>query len=598
MDNAVTVYEQVAKRPTGELSHEGNRVPDVAVLGGGRLVVAWRAGVPDPVDPAPADQGSILVGRSSDDGRTWTVGVLAKASAQHRYHYVILLHDAGVVHAFLGRITVARDRDPAGNVDGFPVELVAKRSTDAGATWTDFPVETDVPPNGRGVVLAARPLRHRGDWLLPYWQQGGAGVLRSADLRTWRRGGLARAPRGMGVEEPQVVVSQDDPGTLLMVARTLDLSGGSTPAEKDAHYRRHACYSLTATSTDGGATWSPMTLDRNLPNFYVKGFFTRDADGRYVAVYNTLGGPFQGERPDRHREVLHVKVKEPGRPWSPGRLFADGPRLTTGAARGWDVYASADEEAPGRFVVVWEHNQTAIKLARLDVTRVFTGLHRPELLPRHFLLTVGAGPVELSTGRHLLAAEGPARFVVRDGVAVQPETGARLRLPANPGPPRCTGPAEAAEVLAAWTEEVRLSGPASVSQPIARCDFGVEFRGEVTRGARLDPATGRGVCLGVKVANGAKRLMLAVQPDGVWAIVKGSSGWTRVLAGPIAGPAVWRVAVDSAGAAVLLRDGRPTGAAWVVGDSGERPHAAHWTSASAACRITWSIVTAPCSPQP
>lgn len=599
----VTVFAEVARLPDGELAHEGNRVPDIAAFDADRLVVAWRAGVADPIDPSPRDQGSIGVARSADGGRTWTVGTLAKASGTHRYHYVIFLRDGETLYAFLGRITVARDRGPSGDVDGFPVELVAKRSTDGGATWADFPVTVDVPGNSRGVVLAGKPVRHRGVWLLPYWERAGAGVLRSTDLRTWRRGGVAVAPTGISVEEPQLVISQDDPDVLLMVLRTL-VDG--TPQEKDAHYRTHAAYAATCLSRDGGLTWSPMILDENLPNFYVKGFFAKDALGRYLTIYNTLGGPFQGERPDQYREVLHYKVKRPGEPWGPGRLFADGPRLTSGAARGWDVYASADEYAPGRFHAVWEHNQTAVRAARLDLGTAFTGVRtasagvwEPGPAGSYALTARGAGfSVEVGglaldfredglwSGDRLLAAarQGPWRVVAdRDGAAVL--VGTDVSWAAGPGG-RVTvrgepGFVEVTDCLAAWTQQVRLRG-SSVSKPVEACDFTVEFLGEV-----LEP--GPGVSLGAKVANGAKRLMLSVQRREVWAMRKGSSRWEPVHAHP-GGPAVWKVSVDSAGVARLFRDGADTGATWVVQDSRERRHAAHWSEGAA--RIEWSLVTA------
>ncbi|MBG0815656.1 sialidase family protein [Planomonospora sp. ID82291] len=417
----VTVYGKAARGPGGELAHEGNRVPDIAALDARRLVVGWRAGVPDEHDPTPTDQGTIMYGRSEDGGRTWTTGVLAAATATRRYHYVIFLNDGGTLYALLGLIRVEQDRDRTGNVDGFPTALTARRSTDAGRTWTDFPVTVDVPDNGRGVVVAGRPLRHGGLWLVPYWRHAGgttrAGVLRSADLVTWTSGALADNPPGVAVEEPQIAVSQHDPGTLVMVTRTLDLRGGASPAERDARYRTHAAHCATATSADAGLTWSPMTLDEDLPNHYVKTFFTGDSEGRHLAIYNTFAGPFTGpseSRPEQYREVLHYKVRRPGEPWGPGRLFADGRRLTRGAARGWDVYPSADEYAPGRFFVVWEHNQTNIRVAALDITREPPG---GDLLAAGWELG-GAG--RLSTWRVTVDGSGTARLA-RDGA----DTGAR-----------------------------------------------------------------------------------------------------------------------------------------------------------------------------
>ncbi|WP_182883558.1 sialidase family protein [Microbispora sp. H10949] len=449
----VTVYDRVdgrvdgrAEGPApGELPHEGNRVPDIAALDARRLVVAWRAGVADAHDSSPTDQGAIMYGRSGDAGRTWTIGTLAADTSEHRYHYVMFLKDGGTLLALLGRITIGADRDAAGNVDGFPVTMVAKKSTDGGRTWTGFPVSVAVPANTRGVVVAGKPLRHDGLWLVPYWQAAGgttrAGVLRSADLVTWTPGALAANPPGLSVEEPQVVVAQDDPGTLLMVARTIR---GGTAADKDAYYRSHAACAATATSVDGGLTWSAFTVDPELPNYYVKTFFTRDSDGRYLTIYNTLAGPFTGPasgKPDQYREVLHYKVKLPGTPWGPGRLFADGRRLTSGAARGWDVYASADEYEPGRFFVVWEHNQIEIRAARLDLQEVFTGIAPGwNGWTRSGGVTVPepAGALRLATGRISRPYGPPGGFVLTfhgrvtrfpasgEGLRIEVDTGRRL----------------------------------------------------------------------------------------------------------------------------------------------------------------------------
>lgn len=638
----VTVFATADRRADGELAHEGNRVPDIAVLDQDTLVVGWRSGVADPMDATPADRGSIGFARSADGGRTWTTGTLAAATDTHRYHYVIFLNDSGVLYALLGRITISEDRDSAGNVDGFPVRMVARRSADAGVTWEDFPLTVEVPDNGRGVVVAGKPIRHEGVWLLPYWRQTGsatrAGVLRSTDLRTWRSGRLAEPPRGIGVEEPQVAPAQE--GGLVMVARALDLRGGSSPEARDARYRAHAAHAAVSRSADGGLTWEPMSLDPQLPNYYVKGFFTTDAEGRYLTIYNTLAGPFRGERPEQYREVLHYKVKPQGRPWGPGRLFADGTRLTRGAARGWDVYASAQEYAPGRFFVVWEHNQIAIRVARLDLTRAFTGVRlsgpgsAPQTPPAGFVATVegddfeltidgrvtlavGAGGVSLD-GRAVLEPGGTRWRVVADrrGEAGLwrdlTDTGLRWRLPPGPGLGEVTltgrATAEVTDNLAGlpwagWTlsgsrvtdGRLDLRGSATVPLEITEsCDFTVEFSGRVVDDSALDPVTGLGVSLGTKVANGARRLMMTVQKGEVWAMPKGSSRWERVHRGRAG---LWRVSVDSAGVARLFADGAETGASWVVQDSRERPQATHWVSATAggntaAALLDWTLVTA------
>ncbi|WP_327092931.1 glycoside hydrolase [Nonomuraea sp. NBC_01738] len=473
----VTVFAEAARKPDGELAHEGNRVPDIVALDADRLVVAWRTGAADPIDPDPRDQGSIGFARSADGGRTWVSGTLAAATTAHRYHYVIFLNDGGVLYAFLGRIATSRDRDQRGQVDGFPVELVALRSADGGGTWADFPLVVDVPANARGVVLAGKPVRHRGLWLLPYWENAGVGVLRSADLRTWRRGGLAVPPRGIAVEEPQVVLSQDDPDALLLVARTL-VSG--TAEQKDADYRSNRVARLdlapvfTGVRTRAGGTWDP---------------------GPRGDVVVTASGEFAVESGD-----LVLEGRTEG-------LYGNG--LLVAAAR------------PGPWRVV-------------------------------------AGP------------DGRVRLLGSDAVWA-----GRARGPVNV---RGTGlfEVEVADCLAAWPQEVRLSRT-SVTKPIEPGDFTIEFLGEAVDAP-----------LEAKVANGAKRLVLMVRRDEVWAMRKGSPRWEPVYGHP-GGPAVWKARVDSAGVATLFRDGADTGVSWVVQDSAERPHAAHWSQGEAV--VWWSVVS-------
>jgi hypothetical protein len=545
----VTVYSTVAKDSDGELVHEGNRVPDIVAVDSTHLVVGWRAGVADTgtdPDPAPTDQGSIMYAYSSDAGATWTTGTLAAADSTYRYHYVMFLNSGGTLYAFLGRITIADDRDSStGEVDGFPVEMIAKKSTDNGHTWSSFAITVNVAANVRGVVVAGKPLLYNGVWLLPYWQGSGtdtrAGVLRSTDLATWTPGALAANPTNVEVEEPQVVVDQSDSSKLLMVTRTLNLSGGSTSAEKDAYYRANAGYAATATSTDGGLTWSALTLNTAIPNYYVKGFFAKDSAGQYLSIYNTLAGPFTGaaeDRPDQYREVLYYQVKRPGAPWGPGRLFADGARETAKAARGWDVYASATEYAAGKFFVVWEHNQTNIKVAKLDISTAFTGVNQTSWSSSSIdgvtwtsAAGTGTAAVNSSSQLHLANADGTTSGVTH---AYGPSGG-----------------------------------------------FVATIKGRVTDYSTLDTATGVGTSLALKVATGTYRLMLAIQADGVYSFVSGTSGWSRVYAitNDTTTTHTWKVVADASGNATLYMDAAETGVTWTLATkTTESARVAVWTS--------------------
>jgi hypothetical protein len=536
----VTVYDTVDRNSSGELVREGNRVPDIVALDDDNLVVAWRSGVEDPdgLDPTPNDSGDIRYGYSSDGGATWTTGMLAQADSTYRYHYAILLNDGGTLYALLGRVTIDDDRDGNGQLNGFPTYMIAKRSTDNGHTWTDHAVTVNVPANDAGVVIAGRPFEYGGQWLVPFWrEQNGVkagGVLSSNDLVTWNPGGLVVGPSDFQIEEPQVVVSQDDPGTLLMVTRTLDQRGGATAAERNTFYRANASYVATATSTDGGVTWSSPQMHFELPNYYVKAFFTKDSFGRYLHIYNTFAGSITGSissRPDQYREVLYYQVKRPGEPWSPGRMFADGVRETNIIGRGWDTYASADEYSPGKFVVVWEHQQTSIKVARLDLNPEFTGVDTDwgslDGWSATGDATVGAG------GLHLASSTSSD-----SGVS-------------------------------------QLYGPSSDG-------FVATLRGRVTDYSALDAGTGVGASLAMKVATGQRRLMLSIQADGVYSHVDGVSGWSRVYAvSNDTSTHTWTVTVDGSGNAVLYRDGTETGASWLIHTNSQSARVGVWTNGSA-----------------
>ena len=78
--------------------------------------------------------------------------------------------------------------------------------------------------------------------------------------------------------------------------------------------------------------------------------------------------------------------------------------------------------------------------------------------------------------------------------------------------------------------------------------------------------------MGIKAATGSKRVILTVQSDGVYAIVKGDTDWTKVYSLASAGTlATWTIEVNSAGKAQLFRNGTDTGASWVIQDNLSTP---------------------------
>ncbi|MFH8881659.1 sialidase family protein [Streptomyces californicus] len=689
---------------------DGTRTPDIIATGEDRAVVAWREGI----WPGKVDQGHIRYAYTTDGGATWSrPRNLAQATSEAMWHYVILYRAGSDIYAFLGRTSPESS-------SGLPVTLVAKRSADEGHTWQDHTI--DVPSGIANLVVAGRPLRLAdGTHVVPFWSSGQrSGVLRSADgdLSSWTAGSFVPDPNGLRAGEPQIVESHDEPGTLIMTARP------TSPPASD--YITKPTYAATARSTDGGLSWSPFTLDTELPNYNTKGFLTRGRDGQYLTIYNTAGRAWTGPEPALAREVLHYKVKRPGERWSSGRFFADGPRVTAGTGTGWDTYAMADEYAPGRYFVVWEHDTSAIRVNRLDVSDAFTNVSTGFDTMAGWAAAPGSGTAEVTSGGelHLAARDAAGASVTRpyappgalvatlrgrvgdyarldpatgagaslalsvhtgskrlaftvqeDGVyalrAGEPgwgrvlatsgdtdphtwkavvdargratlyqnsrETGAHWTLPVDSAPPgsRIWSSGSAADPAVAWVDSVGVEsgiaastwddltgwtaapngGTAAVtgdgrlrlrsadgSAATVRhgtpelCDPTVDFRGRVTDPGVLDRATGAGASMAVRVDTGARRLMLTFQADGVYAIRKGESAWTRVHATTAATSATsWKVVTRSGGEARLYRDGADTGATWTVQDLATAPGVAHWAQGTAAdpveSFVEWTRVT-------
>ncbi|CAM5390638.1 sialidase family protein [Streptomyces aurantiogriseus] len=329
---------------------DGPRTPDIIATSANNAVVAWREGIV----PGQVDHGYIRYAYTTNGGANWShPQVLAQDTSEYAWHFVVLYRTGNELFAYLGRT-----KSSSTNNSGLPIDaIVVKRSTDEGHTWQDHPVtmpldlpETTADEGLANLIFAGRPLRlANGKHVIPFWASGREnGVLISSDLKTWTAGGIVPDPNDLDAAEPQIAVSQDDPNKLVMVARSRDTQTRAA----------------TATSSDGGLTWTPFTLDTNLPSYNSKVQFIKDSNGQYLSLYNTA----------TNRAVLNYKTKRPGAAWSAGKFFANGAagdqdpdqQGTTGA--GWDTYPMADEYAPGKFYVVWEFDTSRIKVNKLDIS--------------------------------------------------------------------------------------------------------------------------------------------------------------------------------------------------------------------------------------
>lgn len=680
---------------------DGIRTPDVISTSSTNVVVGWREGNTD----GQFDNGEIRYSRSTDGGTTWgPMKVLAPKDSTYGWHYVIFYRVGTDLYAFLGRT-------PADSRNGTPVTSFMKRSTDGGATWTSFATDFSAVP--AGFVVAGRPLYYKGQHIVPFWNAGQVAVMKSTDLRTWTAGAYAPDPISSGSGENQLFVDQSDPNKLVMLNRV------AAPAET---YLSSPVYMSKTSSTDSGATWSPLAYDTAIPNMGTKNYVTKDSLGRYLAVYNTMGGKFPSpldSRPDHWRGILNYKVKEPGRPWGPGRFLTDAPaQVNRPHSAGWDTYPMGDEYAPGKYFLVWESDTSAVKVTKLDLNQTFTGINeswsslgswttsptgvsvsggRLSLSNSNSSFTkvsratapaagfvaaftgriIGGGTLNTSTGvGAILAAEvgnGVRKLslaVQKDGVytligttwsrvhAFTPGTSdhqyrvtvtaagtARLYLDSVDTGAQWTVPTSTSRTSAMYTsgtsttpssvsvdwfsvednvvsstfdnlngwapfndggtitadKQMRIvSGPDTQNAVTAGiavyCDFSVDFRGQVDDYATLDPTNGEGSSMTLAVTNKSRRLMLAVQSDGVYTIKKGQTHWSRVYARSNAGElASWRVDTSSGGEAKLFRNGVDTGARWTIQDNNTDPALRLWAAGNdgdtAAFRMDWIRTT-------
>ncbi|WP_165367505.1 sialidase family protein [Phytoactinopolyspora endophytica] len=703
LTSEVTVHSD-----TTLLDGDGIRTPDIISTSPTNVVTAWREGNTS----GQFDNGAIKYANSTDGGQTWSAPkTLAAKDSTHGWHYVILYRVDSDLYAFLGRA-------PASSHNGQPVTNFMKKSTDGGQTWQDHAVSFANVPDG--FVVAGRPLYHNGYHTVPFWKGGQVAVMRSTDMVNWTAGSYAPDPLDTRSGENQLVVDQDDPNKLIMFNRV------AFPAED---YVTGPVYTSRTESTDGGLTWSPLELDTNIPNMGTKGYVTKDSNGQYLAIYNTMGGRFPSPietRPEEFRAILNYKVKKPDQPWGPGRFLADGPEVVDRPhSAGWDTYAMADEYAPGKYFVVWEHDTSAIKVAKLDISDAFTGINENwddgdtiswDTAANGGSAGVTSGRLELSNaagtttsveqehayqGTFIAAFSGKitsattldpatgtganlklevangsrllAMTVQSDGiyakvagssdwqlvhatsigtgdhhyrVVVQPDGTAQLYLdsidtdvewqtPLSSEPIRTTlstsgtstEPAGASVnwvsveenlVSTMWNDltgwdafqaggsinpagELRIASPSTGQNAISkelpdRCDFSVDFRAEVTDYSTLNQSNGFGASLAMSVTNRSRRLMLAIQQDGVYTIKKGESSWSRIYQRNNAGDrASWRVDTSSGGEAKLFRNGADTGASWTIQDRDSDPAVRLWSSGNngdaSAFQMDWMRVT-------
>ena len=333
-----------------------DHVPQIAADGAGNWVAVWESS--DSLGGSIGTDTDILVARSADAGATWTVSAPLNAHAAF---------DSGddiapqITTDGLGNWVAAwfSDETQDGTSD-FGYDILASRSTDAGATWSDpTSLNTNVGGNAAteaGLKLAAD---QAGNWVAVWNTTDSLGgtigsdadilVARSTDVgATWTDPAPLNTNAGSDSEtestpqdyNPQITT--DGSGNWVTVWTSYSSLGGSIGSDADI---------LVSRSADAGATWTdPAPLNGAAvdsgADYYPQ--ISVDGMGNWVCVWistDSLGGTL-----DTDGNVLVSRSVDSGETWTaPAPIDANA-----GSDPGFGTEVDITNDGAGNWVVVWQ----------------------------------------------------------------------------------------------------------------------------------------------------------------------------------------------------------------------------------------------------
>nr|1EUT_A Chain A, SIALIDASE [Micromonospora viridifaciens]1EUU_A Chain A, SIALIDASE [Micromonospora viridifaciens] len=240
------------------------RIPALTVTPDGDLLASYD-GRPTGIDaPGP---NSILQRRSTDGGRTWgeqqvvSAGQTTAPIKGFSDPSYLVDRETGTIfnfHVYSQRQGFAGSRPGTDPADPNVLHANVATSTDGGLTWSHRTITADITPDpgwrsrfaasGEGIQLRYGP--HAGRLIQQYTIINAAGAFQAVSVysddhgRTWRAGEAV----GVGMDENKTVELSD--GRVLLNSRDSARSG----------------YRKVAVSTDGGHSYGPVTIDRDLPD--------------------------------------------------------------------------------------------------------------------------------------------------------------------------------------------------------------------------------------------------------------------------------------------------------------------------------------------
>ncbi|ANR62643.1 sialidase [Corynebacterium glutamicum ZL-6] len=250
----------------GTLGFDCYRIPSLGVAPNGNVLASWD-GRPNNCSDAP--QPNSIVGKvSTDNGATWgeqhdiSAGITAEPKTGYSDPSIVVDWERGDVFNFhvksfdAGYFTSQPSTDPD---DRNVAHVAYAKSSDNGSTWVADSVITDqvvaddtwdsrFATSGNGIQLQYGAYKGRlvqpSVTRMTNGRVAAVAMLSDDHCATW----YPSAPWGNSMDENKIVELSD--GTLMNNSRS---SGADT-------------YRKVSYSTDGGVTWTELTLDTQLPD--------------------------------------------------------------------------------------------------------------------------------------------------------------------------------------------------------------------------------------------------------------------------------------------------------------------------------------------